>query len=311
MKLIFFGTPEFALPTLKILLNSKHEVLAVVTQPDRQSGRGRRITSCPVKLEAQKAGLKVFQPLRVKDGEFIEELKKMNPSVAVVVAYGQILPPEIIHLPEFGCINVHASLLPKYRGAAPINWAVINGDKKTGVTTMLMDEGLDTGHVLIQEVTEINAEDTAGDLSIKLSRIGADILTRTLESMEKGDLKPVPQSGEATYARLLKKSDGLIKWSKSSEELSNLIKGVNPWPGAYSFFEGEKIKILKAISVDGKMETGVVCKKTKNELIVGAGIGMLSILEVQPSGKPAMAIKSFLQGRKIIEGSRFDENSVG
>ena len=311
MKLIFFGTPEFAFPALKILLNSKHEVLAVVTQPDRQSGRGRGITSCPVKLEAQKAGLKVFQPLRVKGGEFVEEFKKMNPSVAVVVAYGQILPPEIIHLPEFGCINVHASLLPKYRGAAPINWAVINGDKKTGITTMLMDEGLDTGHVLIQEATEINAEDTAGTLSVRLSNLGADILTRTLESLEKGNLKPVPQSGEATYARLLKKSDGLIKWSKSSEELSNLIRGVNPWPGAYSFIEGEKIKILKALSVDGKREAGVVCKKTKNELIVGAGIGMLSILEVQPSGKPAMAIKSFLQGRKIIEGSRFDENSVG
>lgn len=311
MKIVFFGTPEFAFPALKILLTSNHEVLAVVTQPDRQSGRGRRITSCPVKLEAQKAGLKVFQPLRVKGGEFVEEFKKMNPSVAVVVAYGQILPPEIIHLPEFGCINVHASLLPKYRGAAPINWAVINGEKKTGVTTMLMDEGLDTGPALIQEVTEINAEDTAGTLSVRLSNLGADILTRTLESLEKGNLKPVPQSGEATYARLLKKSDGLIKWSKSSEELSNLIRGVNPWPGAYSFFEGEKIKVLKAISVDGKMEAGVVCKKTKNELIVGAGIGMLSILEVQPSGKPAMAIKSFLQGRKIIEGSRFDENSVG
>lgn len=310
MKIVFFGTPEFALPALKILLNSKHEVLAVVTQPDRQSGRGRRITSCPVKLEAQRTGLRIFQPQNVKDEKFIKEFKKMNPSVAVVVAYGQILPPEIIHLPEFGCINVHASLLPKYRGAAPINWAVINGDKKTGVTTMLMDEGLDTGPALIQEAAEINAEDTAGTLSVRLSNLGADVLMRTLASMEKGNLKPVPQGGEATYARLLKKSDGLIKWSKSSGEISNLIRGVNPWPGAYSFLKGEKIKILKAISVGGKSEAGVVFKKTKNELIVGAGIGMLSILEVQPSGKPAMAIKSFLQGRKITEGSRFYENPV-
>ena len=311
MRLVFFGTPEFAVLTLKNLLNSEHKILAVVTQPDRQSGRGRHITPCPVKLEAQKAGLKVFQPLRVKDGEFIGELKKMNPSVIVVVAYGQILPSEIIRLPGFGCINVHASLLPKYRGAAPINWAVINGDKKTGVTTMLMDEGLDTGHVLVQEAADIDSEDTAGTLSVRLSKIGAGLLIRTLEGLEKGHLKPVPQSGEATYARMLKKSDGLIQWSKSSKELSNLIRGVNPWPGAYSFLEGKKIKISKAICVDGKGEAGVVYNNTKNELIVGTGIGMLSILEVQPSGKSAMSIKSFLQGRKIKKGSRFHENPDG
>lgn len=310
MKLIFFGTPEFALPLLKAFLNSEHKVQAVVTQPDRQSGRGRRITSCPVKLEAQRTRLKIFQPHHVKDKDFINELKTLNPAVIVIVAYGQILPLEIIQLPEFGCVNVHASLLPKYRGAAPINWAIINGEEKTGITTMLMDEGIDTGHVLLQEETEINKEDTAGSLSSRLSKIGADILMQTLEGLEKGSLKPKSQKGDVSYAPLLKKVDGLIRWSKSARELSNLIRGVNPWPGAYSFLEGEKVKILRVTSTDGSGEAGVICKKTREELLVGTGSGLLSLLEIQPSGKPAMAIKAFLQGRKIKQGKRFYESSM-
>ncbi len=310
MRLIFFGTPEFALPLLKALLNSEHKVQAVVTQPDRQSGRGRRITSCPVKLEAQRTGLKIFQPHHVKDKDFINELKTLNPAVIVVVAYGQILPSEIIHLPEFGCINIHASLLPEYRGAAPINWAIINGEEKTGITTMLIDKGMDTGHVLLQEETEINKEDTAGSLSRRLSKIGADVLMQTLEGLEKRSLKPKPQSGDVSYAPLLKKVDGLIRWSKSARELSNLIRGVNPWPGAYSFLEGEKVKILRVASTDGSGEAGVICKKTREELLVGTGGGLLSLLEIQPSGKPAMTVKAFLQGRKIKQGMRFYENSM-
>jgi len=306
MKLVYFGTPEFAVAPLKALLNSGYEVLAVVTQPDRQSGRGRRVAACPVKLEAQKSGLKVIQPLKARDIEFLDKLKALNPSIIVVAAYGQILPPEIIHLPASGCINVHASLLPKYRGAAPISRAIINGDKKTGITIMLMDEGMDTGPVLLQEDIEIMSEDTTGTLSGRLSNIGGDLLIRTLKGLESRTITPAPQTGEATYAPLLKKTDGLVDWSKSAEETRNFIRGMNPWPCAYGFLEGERIKILKAASLDENGVAGTVKRVSKDELIVGTGKGSISILEIQPQGKPVMTIGAFLQGRKIREGMRFE-----
>lgn len=310
MRVVFFGTPEFAVLPLRALINSGHEVLAVVTQPDRQRGRGRRIMPCPVKLEAQRHGIRILQPDKVKELGFADTLKLLNPSIIVVAAYGQILPPEILNLPEFGCVNIHASLLPKYRGAAPINWAIINGETKTGVTIMLMDEGMDTGLILLQEEVEIYPEDTAGSLSQRLSRIGAEILPRALEGLRQGSLKPVPQTGEPSYAPLLKKSDGLIQWSKPARDLFNLIRGVNPWPGAYSFLEDERIKILRALVVEGEGEAGVIKKVSKDELLVGTGKDLLSILEVQPSGKPVMSIKAFIQGRRIREGLRFYEDST-
>jgi len=306
MKLVYFGTPEFAVAPLKALLNSGYEVLAVVTQPDRQSGRGRHVSACPVKLEAQKSGLKILQPLKVRDIELFDKLKALNPSVIVVAAYGQILPPEIIHLPAYGCINIHASILPKYRGAAPISRAIINGEKKTGITTMLMDEGMDTGPILLQEDVEITSEDTAGTLSGRLSNIGADLLLRTLKGLESKTIEPTPQTGEATYAPLLKKTDGLVDWSKSAEETRNFIRGMNPWPCAYGFLEGERIKILKAASLDENGEAGIIKRVSKNELIVGTAKGSISILEIQPQGKPVMTIRAFLQGRKIREGIRFE-----
>lgn len=305
MNLVYFGTPEFAVTPLKTLLNSGNEVLAVVTQPDRQSGRGRHISACPVKIEAQKSGLKVLQPLKVRDTEFLTNLRSLNPSAIVVAAYGQILPSEIIHLPKFGCINIHASLLPKYRGAAPINWAIINGEKKTGITTMLMDEGMDTGPILLQEEMEITSEDTAGSLSGRLSNTGADLLIRTLKEIENGMIKPVTQAGEASYAPLLKKTDGLIDWSRSSGDISNFVRGMNPWPGAYGFLEGERIKILKVVSLAENAEAGIIKRVSKDELIVGAVMGSISILEIQPQGKPVMTIRAFLQGRRIMEGMRF------
>lgn len=310
MNLVYFGTPEFAVTPLKTLLNSGYEVLAVVTQPDRQSGRGRHISACPVKIEAQNSGLKVLQPLKVRDTEFLDKLRLLSPSVIVVVAYGQILPSEIIHLPAFGCINIHASLLPKYRGAAPINRAIINGEKKTGITTMLMDEGMDTGPILLQEDVGITSDDTAGSLSSRLSKIGADLLIRTLKELENGMIKPVPQTGEASYAPLLKKEDGLINWSKSAEEIRNFIRGMNPWPGAYGFLEGERIKILKVVSPDENGEAGVIKRVSKDELIVGADRGSVSILEIQPQGKPIMTIRAFLQGRKIREGMKFIQSDI-
>ncbi|MBI5057882.1 MAG: methionyl-tRNA formyltransferase [Nitrospirae bacterium] len=305
MKLVFFGTPEFAVLPLKTLLDAGHEVLAVVTQPDRQSGRGRHISASPVKIEAQKLGLKILQPLKVRDKNFIDELGALNLSVIVVVAYGQILPSEIIGLPEFGCINIHASLLPKYRGAAPINWAIINGEETTGITTMLMDEGMDTGPVLLQEETEISHEDTAEDLSHKLSKIGAGLIVRTLIEVENASITPQPQTGEAIYAPLLKKTDGAVNWTKTAAEVCNFIRGMNPWPGAYGFLEGERIRILKAAPLDESGGPGEIFKASKDELIAGAGKGSVSILEIQPPGKPAMEIRAFLQGRKIKEGMRF------
>jgi methionyl-tRNA formyltransferase len=305
MKLVFFGTPEFAVLPLQTLLGSGHEVLAVVTQPDRQSGRGRHMKACPVKVEARKAGLKILQPGRVRAQEFIEALKALNPSAVVVVAYGQILPAEIIHLPELGCVNIHASLLPGYRGAAPINWAIINGEKKTGITTMLMDEGMDTGPVLLQKETEILPEDTAASLSLRLSKIGADLIIPTLAGLESGEVRPIPQAGEASYAPLLKKDDGLIQWSRSAEELCRFINGMHPWPGAYSILENERIKIIKAVPLDGNAEAGAIERAGKEELIAGTGKGRLSILEIQPSGRPVMSVKAYLQGRRLKEGMRF------
>lgn len=310
MRIIFFGTPLFAVPSLKALPDSGHEVLAVATQPDKQSGRGRHMTACPVKQEAQRTGLIILQPQKVKETAFIKELRHLNPDVIVVVAYGQILPPEVLHLPRYGCINVHASLLPKYRGAAPINRAIINGDDKTGITTMLMDEGMDTGHILLQAEIEIEKCDTAESLSDKLSRLGAEILIKTLTGLEQEAIKPVPQSGDASYAPMLKKTDGLILWSKPAGELCNFIRGMYPWPGAYSFLNGKRVKILKAAALNGVGAPGLIIKASPNELTIGAGEGLVSILEVQPEGKPAMSISAFLQGRKISEGMRCYEYAV-
>ena len=308
MKLVFFGTPEFAVLPLQTLLSSNHEILAVVTQPDRQSGRGRHMKPSPVKLEAQKAGIRILQPQSVKDENFISELKSFNPSAIVLVAYGQILPAAIIDLPKRGCINIHASLLPSYRGAAPVNWAIINGEKKTGITIMLMDEGMDTGPVLLQDEIEIRESDTTGTLYLKLSEIGADLLISLLNDLEGGNVTPYAQTGEVSYAPVLKKTDGLLNWSRSAKDICNFIRGMNPWPGAYSYIEGERIKLLSARPTDDNGPEGVIKKISKDELIVSAGNGAVSILELQPSGKPAMPIRAFLQGRKLKEGRRFEIN---
>ena len=307
LKIVFFGTPDFAVPAFKSLLNSDFEMSAVVTQPDRQSGRGRKMRPCPVKAEALSVGLKVLQPERVKDKKFIDELFSIKPSAIVVVAYGQILPPEIIHLPEYGCVNIHASLLPRYRGASPVNMAIIKGDKVTGVSTMLMDEGMDTGPVLIQEEVEVRPDDTAGTLSWRLSKKGADLIIPTLRALSNGAVKPKPQTGEPSYAPVFKKSDGLIDWTKSSDMLINFVRGMNPWPGAFSFLGAERIKILSAVAVDGVADAGIIDAVTKDSLFIGTGQGILSVLELQTPGKPAMPIKAFLQGRNIKPGMRFDK----
>jgi methionyl-tRNA formyltransferase len=317
LKIVFFGTPEFAVPSLQGLLNAGHEIAAVVTQPDRKVGRGRKIKSSQVKREAEKNGIRILQPQRVRDDNFIRELEVFNPSAIVVVAYGQILPSGILHLPKYGCINVHASLLPDYRGAAPVNRAIMNAEKKTGITIMFMDEGMDTGPVLLQEEMDIKDDDTAGILSRRLSEAGAQLLIPALEGVEKGTLIPQPQAGKVSYAPPLKKNDALIDWSQTAKDLFHFIRGMNPWPGAYSFLDGTRIKILKGAPVvtDGEHDQthraggpGMIDTATRNELIVTTGLGKLAIQELQPSGKPVMSVRSFLQGRTLREGMRFHDS---
>ncbi|GAQ95398.1 methionyl-tRNA formyltransferase [Thermodesulfovibrio aggregans] len=299
--IIFFGTPEFAVPSLKALIERDEKILLVITQPDKPKGRGKNIQPSEVKKIALEYGLSLAQPEKIRDENFIEMLKRLNPEFAVVVAYGKILPKEILEIPKYGCINLHASLLPKYRGAAPIQWALINGEKTTGVTTMLIDEGLDTGPVLLQKEVQIEDEDNAQTLSERLSRVGAELIVETIEKMRKGEIEPKPQKGEPSYAPPLKKEDGKINWSSSARQIFNLIRGTYPWPCAYSFLKNERVKIIKAEVIEGVATPGMIVK-AKNELVVGTGSGLLRILLIQPEGKKVMTAKEFLSGRKINEG---------
>jgi methionyl-tRNA formyltransferase len=314
LKIVFFGTPEFAVPSLRALLSSEHEVLAVVTQPDRQSGRGRKLKSPPVKEAASGSGIPVSQPERVKDPLFLKQLADLAPDVIVTAAYGQILPAEIIHMPPHGCLNIHASLLPKYRGASPVNMAIINGEEVTGTTIMLMDEGMDTGPLLLQEEMRIEPGDTAGTLSVKLSEQGARMVLNALEGLKSGSLSPTPQSGEPSYAPLLKKSDGIIDWSLPAEKVCSFIRGMNPWPAAWSILGGERMKILMAEPVpepDGatEHEPGEIVHMSKDSMIVGTGGGLVSLREIQPPGKPPMPAKAFIQGRRPEPGWKFEGTS--
>jgi len=307
MRIIFFGTPAFAIPSLVALLQSEEEVIAVVTQPDKKKGRGRVSSPSPVKELAIDRGIKILQPINIKDPLFLNGLSKIMPEIIVVVAYGKILPAQILRLPSHGCINVHASLLPKYRGAAPIQWAIINGEKKTGITTMLMDEGLDTGNILLQEETEISYDDNAETLGNKLAEIGASLLIRTIKGIRSGYIKPIPQKGTPGYAPPLKKEDGRLNWSKTATEIFNFVRGMYPWPCAYCYLNKERIKITRVKMLEGSGIPRRV-EKTGEELIVGTGEGLISIIELQPEGKIPMSAKAFLQGRRLKEGAFFDES---
>jgi len=307
MRIIFFGTPAFAIPSLAALLQSEEEVIAVVTQPDKKKGRGRVSSPSPVKELAIDRGIKILQPVNIKDPLFLNGLSKIMPEIIVVVAYGRILPAQILRLPSHGCINVHASLLPKYRGAAPIQWAIINGEKKTGITTMLIDEGLDTGNILLQEETEISSDDNAETLGNKLAEIGASLLIRTIKGIRSGYIKPIPQKGTPGYAPPLKKEDGRLNWSKTATEIFNFVRGMYPWPCAYCYLNKERIKITRVKMLEGSGIPRRV-EKTGEELIVGTGEGLISIIELQPEGKIPMSAKAFLQGRRLKEGAFFDES---
>jgi methionyl-tRNA formyltransferase len=307
MRVIFFGTPDFAVPSLRALLEAGEEVIAVVTQPDRVKGRGHKLSAPPVKEIALSEHIRVLQPEVIRSSEFLGELASLRPDTIVVVAYGKLLPPSILQLPPLGCINVHGSLLPKYRGAAPVQRAIMNGEKKTGVTTMLMDDGLDTGDILLQEETEITDSDDAQALGARLSRVGASLLVRTIKDLRDNLIRPTSQTGEASYAPPLSKAEGRIDWSRSAKGIFDLIRGTCPWPGAYSSLNGERITIIRARVVPCvcKCSAGMI-EKAGEELHVCTGAGILSITELKPEGKKVMTAGAFVHGRRLTKGLRFD-----
>lgn len=317
MKILFMGTPAFAVPSLNALVNSGHEVIGVVTQPDRPKGRGHKLTESPVKIAAKEAGLAVYQPDKVKAPDFIELLKQLAPQLIVVVAFGQILSKEILHLPEYGCINVHASLLPKYRGAAPIHWAVINGEKETGITIMQMNEGLDTGDMLISDGIKISPEDTTGIIHDKLSQLGAELLIKAVEQIENGSAKPVRQDdAKATYAPLLNRETEKINWNNSTEQICNLIRGLNPWPGAYTLLENKVLKIWQAkpcrpeniigyIDINEPLPPGQVLGRVPGlGFAVAAKNGCIVVSEAQLEGCKRVFGEDLLNGHKVAQGMK-------
>lgn len=307
-RIVFMGTPEFAVPCLKALIESGEEVVSVVTQPDKPKGRGKMLTLPPVKGLSLKYNIPVLQPEKIKDETFINALRDLLPDIIAVVAYGKILPKTILNIPPKGCINVHASLLPKYRGAAPINWAIINGEKETGITTMLMDEGMDTGDMLLSERVEISDDDTADSLHDRLKYVGAALLIKTIKGLESGDLRPIKQDdSQATYAPMLKKEDGRIDWTMNGEEIRNLIRGLNPWPGAYTRWEGKQIKLFKGTVAAGHgAEPGVITGVSQDGICVATGKGDLLITELQPENKNRMSAAEFIRGYRIAKNQIFD-----
>lgn len=306
MRIVFMGTPDFSVPALKALVEAGHEVAAVVTQPDRPRGRGKELQMTPVKVQALAYGIPVYQPEKVKDPAFVEILRNLQPEVIVVIAFGQILSRDILDLPPYGCINIHASLLPKYRGAAPIQWAVIDGEKETGVTTMMMDVGLDTGDMLEKTVIPLDPKETGGSLFDKLSQAGGPLILSTLEKLKAGTAVRTPQTDEdSTYAKMLTKSLGQIDWSMEAAAIERLIRGLNPWPSAYTFVHGKTLKIWDADvlkeSSDGAAP-GQITRTDPHSLIVAAGEALLSIRELQLEGKKRMDVETFLRGYTIEKG---------
>ena len=305
MKVIFMGTPDFAVGTLQELIQAGHEIVLVVTQPDKPKGRGKEVQFTPVKQEALKHDIEVFQPTKVREASCIETLRKFDADVMVVVAFGQILPKEILELTAYGCINVHASLLPKYRGAAPIQWSIIDGENVTGVTTMQMDEGLDTGDMLLIQEVPIEPDETGGSLHDKLAKVGAGLAVQTLERLENQTLTGEAQGETPTaYAKMLDKKTGNIDWMKSAKEIERLIRGLNPWPSAYTNFQGKVMKIWEA-EVEEQSDhgtPGTIVKVEKDVFYVQTGSGQLVIKEVQLQGKKRMDTGAFLRGNQVEAG---------
>lgn len=310
MRMVFMGTPEFAVPSLLSLIKANHDIVGVFTQPDKPKGRGYKLTPPPVKIEAKKHGINIYQPNKIKDQEVIETLKRLNPEVIIVVAYGKILPEEIIGLPKYGCINIHSSLLPKYRGAAPIQWSVINGEHETGVTTMFMDKGLDTGDMLLKSSVFIGENETAGELHDKLSIMGAQLIVETLERLKSGDLQRIKQDdNESCYAPMLNKSLSFIQWNNNSKDIHNFVRGLNPWPVAHTKLDGKILKIFKTKLIDKVIDTNVPGKVlSTNPFLISCGNNtVLEVLEVQYEGKKRMSSQDFLRGNKVNLNIRLGE----
>lgn len=307
MRVVFMGTPDFAVGTLEAIVEAGHEVVAVVTQPDKPKGRGGAMAMSAVKECAIKHNLTVLQPVKAREESFVEELRTYNSDVIVVVAFGQLLPASIIHMPKYGCINVHASLLPKYRGASPIQWAVLDGCEYSGVTTMQMDEGLDTGDILEVAKVKLDEKETGGSLFDRLSVVGAELLVETLKKAESGELHPVKQDdNEATYVKMLNKSFGLLDFTKKPEVLERMVRGLNPWPSAFTHIEGKLLKIWDASveAADDDKECGSVVTDQKTYFKVKCDGGYLVINELQLEGKKRMKTADFLRGYSVKDNDK-------
>lgn len=304
MRILFMGTPDFAVPSLKALIENQFEVCAVFTQPDKPKGRGHKLQAPPVKELAMQHEIPVYQPATLRNEETASLIRDLHPDVIVVVAYGKLLPKTVLDIPKHGCINVHGSLLPKYRGAAPIQWAVINGEKTTGVTTMYMAEGLDTGDMILKAETPIGENETAGELFDRLKETGAGLLIDTLHQVQQGTVQSVPQNDdEATLAPMLNKQDGRINWAKPAQAVLNQIRGMNPWPAAYTSLENKKIKVFDAKVIDFTGEPGNI-ETIDGALAVFCGEKALLLTEIQPENKKRMSGWSFLLGNPVAKGTK-------
>lgn len=311
MKIVFMGTPDFSVGALEALIAAGHEVTAVVTQPDKAKGRSGQMQFPPVKECALKYNIPVFQPVKIKTSEAVETLKTYEADAFVVAAFGQILSKEILTMPRFGCINIHASLLPKYRGSSPINWCIINGEKETGVTIMQMDEGVDTGDILSTVKVAIADDETAESLFEKLSKAGAKLLVDTLPRLERGEITPIKQNdAESSHTKMMSKSLGKIDWRKSAAEIERFVRGLNSWPSAYTYMNGKSVKLWRCEVADrefeGKEKAGEILNVTKDAVEVACGKGVLRILELQLEGKKRMDTKTFLLGNQWKAGMRLD-----
>ena len=311
MKIVYMGTPDFAVPPLAALVKDGYEVAAVVTQPDKPKGRGKTLLPTPVKEEAMKHEIPVYQPLKVRDSEFVETLKELAPDMIIVAAFGQIIPKAILDMPKYGCLNIHASLLPKYRGAAPIQQAVIDGEKESGVTIMKMGVGLDTGDMISQAVVPLAEDETGGSLFDKLAEEGAELLIRTIPSIVDGTAvyTKQPEESPTPYAGMITKQMGLMDFSKSAAELERLVRGLNPWPSAFTFYNGKTLKVWESFVAESddlnQAEPGTVVKADKKGIYVACGEGVLVLSQVQLEGKKRMDADAFLRGCRIEAGNRF------
>ena len=309
MRVVFMGTPEFAVPSLKALLDAGYGVVGVFTQPDRPVGRGHKLAACPVKKLAVERGVPVYQFERLRNEEGLACLRALAPDIVVTAAFGQILSQALLDVPKMGTVNVHASLLPAYRGAAPINWCILNGETRTGVTTMLTDAGVDTGDMLLRRETDIGEVETAAELSVRLSQLGAELLIETLKGYIAGEIAPTPQDERlASRQPMLKKEMGLIDWTRSAKEIACQARGLDPWPSAYTDYLGGTLKIYLARPVEGEGNPGTVLRSSAKEgLFVACGEGALEVLEMQAPGGKRMNARAYLAGKKIEPGTKFGE----